>query len=334
MSRRLALAALLAAWPLAAAAAATAADAPRVEVLLPPESHTVGDRVPVEVRVLVPGDDGGDAPRFPVWEETWGEAEVVEIGEPAAGETADGTPAWTQRLVLSGFRPGRLPLPPREILVPGEDGRSRRLATPGGLALAIDSILPEVPAAGGDAAVPPPQPEKPLVPLPVGARFWWTAGALGLALAALAALLLRRRREAGEAARPRLPPGEELRRSLAAARETADPAEGLTRVSLALRRYLGRRLGFPAAESTTTEVRRQLAARRLPGGVAARCGELLAACDLVKFARRPAARSDVERWADAAGELAERVEEHLRPAEEAAAAAPGSRERTGGEKAA
>lgn len=325
------LAVLALGWPLAALAAAAE---PRVEVLLPPDTYTVGDRVPVELRVLVPAGAGAHEPRFPVWEETWGEAEIVEAGEPAPAEppagAAPGTAAWSQRLVLAGFRPGRLPLPPREIAVPTVDGRSRRVATPGGVALVLDSVLPPAPAEGGEAAIPEPQPEKPLVPLPVGAAFWWTAGALGLAVAVLALLLLRRRRrDAAAAARPLLPPAEELRRSLAAARDAGDPAEGLARVSLALRRYLGRRLGFPAAESTTTEVRRQLTARRLPGGISARCGELLAACDLVKFARRPALASDVERWAGAAGEVADRVEEHLRPAEaeaEGKAALPPARE--------
>jgi len=323
----------LAAAPLAAAAEAAAA--PSVEVLLPPGSHTVGDRVAVELRVLVPGGGSGSesAPRFPVWKGTWGEAEIVEAGEPAAvapPPTAPaGTVAWSQRLVLAGFRPGRLALPPREIVVPAAGGRSRRLTTPDALALTIDSVLPAAGSEGADAgddsgdaaAIPPPKPEKSLVPLPVGARFWWTAAILGLALAAVLAVLWRRRRQAGaEAQRPLLPPADELRGALAAARAAGDPAAGLVRVSLALRRYLGRRLGFPAAESTTTEVRRQLAGRHLPGGVAARCAELLAACDLVKFARRPAAGSDVERWCTVAGEVAERVEEHLRPAEDAAAA--------------
>ena len=319
----------LAAWPLAALAAAAE---PRVEVLLPPGTYTVGDRVPVELRVLVPQGGGAGAPRFPAWGATWGEAEIVEAGEPSAAEApagaAAGTAAWTQRLVLAGFRPGRLSLPPQQIAVPTVDGRSRRLATPGGVALVLDSVLPPAGAEGDDAAaIPPPEPEKPLVPLPVGAPFWWTAGILGLAVAALLALLLRRSRKGAAAARPSLPPAEELRRSLAAARDAGDPAEGLARISLALRRYLGRRLGFPAAERTTTEVRRQLTARRLPGSTAARCGELLAACDLVKFARRPALRADVERWAAAADEVAERVEEHLRPAEtDAASAAAASRE--------
>lgn len=141
---------------------------------------------------------------------------------------------------------------------------------------------------------------------------------LAAALLALAALLWwrRRRRLAGDSAgAPVLAPFDELTRHLDAARRDDVPAEGLTRVSLALRRYLGRRLGFPAVESTTSEIRRQLAGRRLPDGVARRCGELLGACDLVKFARRPATHADVATWADAAADTARRIEDHLRPVE-------------------
>ena len=99
------------------------------------------------------------------------------------------------------------------------------------------------------------------------------------------------------------------------ARQADSPREGLSVVSHGLRRYLGRRLGFPAVESTTTEIRRHLRRASTPPGTAARCGEILAACDLVKFARRPAVHADVRRWAETAAEVAEALEDHLRPAE-------------------
>lgn len=298
-------------------------DLPRVTVEVPPASSTspptVGDRV--ALRLAVTTEAHGFEPRFPAWGETWGEAEIVEVTEPSRATAEDSpTTTWQQTVTVAVFRPGRIPLPPREVVVPTAGGPGLQLSTPTDLALEVLSVLPP-PAEGEDAdAIPEPLAEKGLVELPLGGAFWWTAGLMALALAALALILWRRHREAEQAGpRRRLAPIEELQRALSNARALPAPEEGLAGVSLALRRYLGRRLGFPAAEGTTTEVRRQLAARHIPGGVPERCGRLLAACDLVKFARHPARREDVERQATAAQELADAVEQHLRPAEEAAA---------------
>jgi hypothetical protein len=84
-------------------------------------------------------------------------------------------------------------------------------------------------------------------------------------------------------------------------------------LSLALRRYLGRAFGFPAAESTTSEVRRALRGRRVPAAVEARADELLRACDRVKFAREPVPRSTLEARVEAAREIAGEVGAHLAP---------------------
>jgi hypothetical protein len=58
-----------------------------------------------------------------------------------------------------------------------------------------------------------------------------------------------------------------------------------TGLSQALRRYLGRTFGFPAPESTTSEIQRRLVARGWPSAQVRAMVELLRACDLVKFAR-------------------------------------------------
>ncbi len=354
------LVALLAVLVGGAPAVAAASQAPgRVHVDWAATDVTVGDRVPVEISVVVPagmiaGDGAEAAPRFPTWRDTWGEAEILEVGEleevdpatvdaravasSAAGTGSDrnsrshrnaatgGDPedrrAWRQSLVLAAFRPGSVPLPPREILVPTAEGRSLRLTTPPDLALEVLSVLPETGEGGAgdggdEAPVPEPMEAKSMVALPVGAAFWWTAAAFTLALLA-AGLLYHRRRAAeatGGATRSEMPPAAELHRALADARQADSPQQGLAGVSRALRRYLGRRLAFPAVESTTTEVRRHLRRAATPPGMAARCGEILAACDLVKFARRPAVHGDVRRWAEAAAEVADGLEDHLRPAE-------------------
>jgi hypothetical protein len=310
-------AALLVAALLVAAPAGAAE--PVVDVELPAVELHVGDLVAVTLVVDV-GDAVLDAPpRFPAWGDSWGAAEVVEAGEPEKA-VEDGRVIYRQRVVLQAFRPGELVLPPAEVAVPLAGG-TRTVATRPDLALAIASLLPAPPAeAAADAAIPPPQPAAPPQPLPLGAAFWWTA-ALGTALLAalLVPMLLRRRRAAAAGrGRPRLEPLPELAAGLAAARAADSAEEGHARVSLALRRYLGRRLSFPAAESTTSEVQRQLVARHLPHALPRRAVELLRACDLVKFARRPAARSEVERWAGEAEAVAREVEAHLAPPEPAA----------------
>lgn len=310
------LAALVAAALLAAGPAGAAE--PVVDVELPAVDLHVGDLVAVTLVVDV-GDAVLDAPpRFPAWGDSWGSAEVVEAGEPEKA-VEEGRTIYRQRVVLQAFRPGDLALPPVEVAVPLAGG-TRTVATRRDLALPIASLLPTAPEEAGADAIPPPQPPAPPQPLPLGAAFWWTA-AIGTALllAVLLPMLLRRRREAAaERGRPRLDPLPELSAALAAARAADSAEEGHARVSLGLRRYLGRRLGFPAAESTTSEVQRQLAARHLPHALPRRAVELLRACDLVKFARRPAARSEVERWAGEAEALAREVEAHLAPPEPAA----------------
>lgn len=310
----------------------------------PPGGWTVGDRIAVEL-VLTADADLPTPPRFPAWEESWGEAEIVETGEVREDTVASGTAAgqavYRQRVVLAVFRPGTVPLPPQEVAVPAAapDGATRHLRTADDLALEIASVLPapaeEEGAEAGPAPIPDPKPARPPQEIPVPRTFWLSAVPLAVLAGLLGWLLWRRHRRLQDAAdtgrRPDLPPRQELDHGLAAARAESDPAAALARVSLALRRYLGRRLGFPAAESTSREIRGQLRGRRLDATVTRRCDELLAACDLVKFARRPASAGDVERWAATAAAIADGVERHLRPAEAAGetaadSSAPSARE--------
>ncbi len=118
----------------------------------------------------------------------------------------------------------------------------------------------------GEAAQATPMPPEPPRPLPRPSAALWTIGALALAIAAAA--WFARRAGAGVAASsstPALAPFPELEAALSALAGEA-PAPGHARLSAALRRYLGRALGFPAVESTTREIERQLAARRLDAG--------------------------------------------------------------------
>ncbi|HUP42383.1 MAG TPA: hypothetical protein VM599_04165 [Thermoanaerobaculia bacterium] len=309
---------------LLAAALSPAAAAATLEVTLAPETITVGDRVEA-LLVLTAGEEelAGEA-RFPVWGERWGAAEILEVGPiestapSAASRSAAGRRvALRQRLVLTAFRTGELELPPQRVALPGPDGTAE-LWTPAGLVLRVDSVLP----AGAETAALEPRAPAPPRPLPLGRAFWLTLGAGSLLAAAAVALAARRRAASAKAPEGRLGPAVELARALGSAERAGAPEEAHVLLSLALRRYLGRAFGFPAAESTTAEIRRELRGRRAPAPVAARTDELLRACDRVKFAREPVERSTLEARIAAAREIAERLEAHLAPAP-----APGGRRR-------
>lgn len=326
--------------PAVAAAAAAGEVLPRVEVsftpLAPvapaaaredaaeaeaPRRPTVGDHVEAVLTLHAPAGLRGE-PRFPAWRERWGEARVIAAGEPErlGGGGGDhggdgGGATYRQRLVLAAFRPGRVPLPPVAVAVPLAE-RTVEASTPESLALDVVSVLP---ADASDRDLEP-RPAVPPRPLPLGARFWWTAAALGAACLAAGLLLWRRSRtRAGEAAAVPLAPLEELMGALAALGAEPSDLQLHTRLSLALRRYLGRALGFPAAESTTSELQRRLAGRHLPAPLVRRTVELLRACDLVKFARQPSSEARSRERVGAAREIAGEVERIVNPPQPEAA---------------
>jgi hypothetical protein len=255
-------------------------------------------------------------PRFPAWQKTWGEAEIVSQGAPEKAAGPPGEAVWRQRIVVAAFRPGRVPLPPVEVALPYRD-RTVQARTSPGLAFEVRSVIP------ADQKEPKPKPPAPPLRLPVGNLFMWVVAGLACACALLAYLLFRRRKEvAGQVpAAIALPAFEELLGELD--RLGADPAipavQVHTRISQALRRYFGRSLSFPAMESTTTEIQRRLLGRRIPSTLVRRTVELLRACDLVKFARQEVAPERVQERIDTARDLAREYERQIHPPEPAAA---------------
>lgn len=289
---------------------AAAQTGPQVEVSLTPKDQlTVGDRVEAVLTLRVdPSTLAGD-PRFPVWGTSWGDADVLAKSEIEKLEV-QGATLWRQHLVLAAFRTGRIELPPVEVAVPLRE-RTLKAQTPASLALTVRSVLP----AGEEN----PELKPPAAPrqLPIGAPFWWTLAASSFVLALLAWALWRRRAgtAAEEAARPELPPFDELLGELD--RIAAEPSviRLHTRLSLALRSYLGRSLAFPAGESTTSEIQRALLARRMPGALVRQIVELLRACDLVKFARQEVGPERTRERLAAARQLGRETETWARPVE-------------------
>jgi hypothetical protein len=281
-----------------------------VSVALPGGALTVGQRAEALITLRVPAAQLAGDPRFPVWRDAWGDAEVREHGEPRRSAGPDGTTVYSQRLVLAAFRPGKVELPPLPIAVPLRAPRPATVQarTPDHLALTVRSVLP---ADAKDKDLKP-RPPAPLRRLPLGLPFFAALAAL-LAAAALGLWLLwrrrQRRRAAAPAAAPLLAPYAELLAALdrlerdslgsdrAADRGAGESTPGdrspgapavlalHTGLSQALRRYLGRSWSFPAPESTTSEIQRRLVALGWPSPQVRAAVELLRACDMVKFAR-------------------------------------------------
>lgn len=277
---------------------------PRVDVSLNPRQVTVGDRIEAVLTLRAnPAALAGD-PRFPAWSRTWGEAEVLEKEEAKRVGAV-----WQQRVVLAAFRTGKIDLPPVAVAVPLRD-RTLQVKTPN-LAIQVRSVLPP-----GEEN-PKPKPAAPPRMLPIGEAFWWTLAALSaLALLALWGAWRQSRRKVAEAeaARPPLPPFDELLRELDGLGDDPSAVRLHTRLSHALRHYLGRSLDFPALESTTSEIQRRLSLR-LPGPLVRPVIELLRACDLVKFARQEVGQERTQERIAAARRTAREIEQHLRPVE-------------------
>lgn len=301
---------LMTAALLAGPVRADTVSAPRIQTELQPAKATVGQPVEVHISVTLPPRLSTVTPRFPVWDGGWGDAEVISATTPRRVPVEDTGVRWSQVVKIAAFETGSVGLPPRQVVVP-ESKRSLSLSTPSSLALTVVSVLPE----GAKPASLQPKPSAPLRALPWGGSFWWTLG-LGL-LALLASVWWGRRRasslETEAQVSPAAPPLDELRTGLEALATISDPLAFHTELSRVLRRFLGRALGFPAVESTTTEIRRRLTGVHLGPDLVRQTVHLLRRCDEVKFARRRH-EEGLDTLARQAAGIGEQVESHLRPA--------------------
>ncbi len=270
-----------------------------LEVSVPDGPFAVGDRIEVQL-TAPPGPRSWGRPHLlPGAEDTW-----ATVGEPRSL----GPGRWT--MVLVPLKTGELPLPGIAV----EDGSGSAVSSPPGSAtVKVASVLPP------GTAVPTPDPLR--APVGVTGLPWeWAPPlvAILLPLALLAWAILRRRRrggtDRGKDAAPELPPIQELERALAAIRRDLgkEPA-ALTcdRLAGAVRRYLERRLGEPAMEMTTFELRRL--ARRLgwPHGLQEALRRPLETADRVRFARAKLTQAELVAAVASAQDLGRALEARL-----------------------
>ena len=281
----------------------------RLAVELDPPEITVGDRVAAKITLVWSGPAPPTEPRFPSWQESWGTAEVLEVGGVAAVADHGGRRIYRQTVILTAFEVGAVRLPPISVEVPLDAGK-RTIALAGENGFVVRSVLPE------NALELGPRAAAPLRAPDADRRVPLTLGALAAGCLLLAWHLRRRLRRAvaGPAAEPRLQPLEELLANLRQL-DTAAAEPTHTALSLGLRRYLGRRLGFAAAESTTSEIRRRLRRTPIPSEVARGTVHLLGDCDRVKFARQQIDPLSTEGRLQRVRALARAVEASLTPAE-------------------
>jgi hypothetical protein len=302
--------ALLGAAGANAVPAGAPAPPPRLDVALAQGRITVGDRIEALLTLRVSAAELAGEPRFPTWSQGWGEVEVLEKGQPAKISASGDVAVYRQRLVLAAWQPGRVALPPVAVAVPLRAATVQAMS-PANLALTVAAVLP--PQKEGEKE-PLPKPPAPARPLPLGAPLLGTAAALAAVCLGLGLLLWRRdrRRAKGEKAVPALAPLAELLSGLDRLAGERSAVALHTRLSLALRTYLGRALRFPAAESTTSEIHRRLAAR-VPAPLVRRTVEVLRACDLVKFARQEVGEERSRERLAAAREIGRDFETYLAP---------------------
>ena len=206
--------------------------------------------------------------------------------------------------VFQIFRPGEATLAPQTVRVSTDEVERTVETNPETIEIAATLDKP------GEASFQGPRP-----PRPVWQRDWtlaWVGGGLVAAAAiALGILGVVRRREDEADAMPDRPPEEVARERLEelAATDLLEHGDFMVyyvRLSEILRRYLGRRYGFPGTELTTAEILGRLAdAPTLDEGKHRDIGEWLRAADLVKFSGRIPPVEEAGEHLDRAFELIE-----------------------------
>jgi hypothetical protein len=215
----------------------------------------------------------------------------VVASQSALGPSAEGagTDLWRREYLLEAESVGELIVPPLTVTFQEQvdpEAPAQELRTEP-LAITVTSVLP------ADVDIAAPKDIAPPLPLPRSAVSWlpWLLGGLAIGLAALAVLAWRRwrrRRPPAAALRPAhllaLAELERLQGQLPADQRGSE--EVYVRLADILRRYVVWRFGLRADAKTTEEL--LASAERSGGPIAARrhlIGPVLAACDLVKFAR-------------------------------------------------
>ncbi|NNF05196.1 MAG: hypothetical protein HKN21_00415 [Candidatus Eisenbacteria bacterium] len=240
---------------------------------------------PFQVRVGVIKENTGDlltGPQAPV---TLGELDILKS---ASVPTASDSLYWD--LEVSLFEPGERTLPEIPFYVNRLSGAVPVRLNP--YTISVVTTV-EVDSAG---AMPPLRALRDPIAGPTR-WIWWRVGlaVAGLALAALAVWWLMKRRkrppQQTQAYVPRLAPDVEAMQAFSELEREAYPDRGMLKehfsgLSMIVRRYIERRFGVMAVESTTSELQADLGSREyFSESSKQRLFDLLERSDMVKFAK-------------------------------------------------
>lgn len=278
---------------------------------------TIGDRVHYEIKVVYPKEGRLELPSV------LGNLGAFEVKDYQASEPKDAgnLRIQTWRFDISTFTVGKYTLPPQIIEYrEGKDTAAQVYYTQP-IEINVKRTSPETVKDIADIA--------PLAPVeaPTPWLLYGLGGALALALALVLWRMLRKKAPVA-AAKPALPPFEEAMEALAGLKDLSLIRQNRARefcfaLSEILRRYLSRRYGIDALESTTAEFLGK--ARTLPVTPAQKQW-LAAFCektDLVKFANAPLLESDAGALLGETGDFVRQT----RPREDQAASAKGPSEK-------
>ncbi|MBW8889522.1 MAG: hypothetical protein JF616_17340 [Fibrobacteres bacterium] len=247
---------------------------------------TIGDRVHYEIKVVYPKDGNLVLPSV------LGNLGSFEVKDYQASEPKDAgnLKIQTWRFDLSTFTVGKYTIPPQIIEYrEGKDTTARIFYTQP-IELNVKRTSPETVKDIADIA--------PLaqVSAPTPWLLYGLGGFIALALAAVLWRLLRKKTPT-VAAKPQLPPFEEALAGLAGLKDLSLIRQNRARefcfdLSEILRRYVSRRFGVDALESTTSEFLEK--ARHLPVTAAQKqwLAEFCDKTDVVKFANAMMLESD------------------------------------------
>jgi len=265
------------------------------------DAPAIGDPIELEIRVTHP--HSAEVHVAPNLEKSrW---TLLETRQSTSKQENSATTDLT--LAFQIFRPGGTTLTPQTVRVTDGD-RETTLET--------DPVDVRVESALGEAEDPSFQGPRP--PHPVWQRDWtlvWVGGGtFAIAAVVLIVFGLVRRDTDDRPTTPDRPPeaiARERLRELADSRllEEGDFMVLYVRMSETLRRYLGRRYGFPGAEYTTAEILERLQPNApLAPEIREDLADWLRQADLVKFSGRIPTTEEAERMLERAIDLVDRTE--------------------------
>ncbi len=252
----------------------------------PPEGGwTVGDPIPLRLRVVYPDDVEVTLPELP---QQWAAFEVRDqaLLEPSTND--DGSVTAVREATVTLWSPGEHETPPFVIRARNADGEIDEVPV-GPLRVDVVSVL-----AAGDESLRDLKPQATLAGPPKWP--WLVAGAIAAGGLLLAARWLRRRwrrggveAETAERVDDRRPEeiayGELVRIAALDLPVQGEFKHHYTLLTDCVRSYVEGMYGIPAVDRTTGELLRALRRSRMQRGAVTHLHDLLREADLVKFAR-------------------------------------------------